>query len=80
MNTPVNAPFDAIDVSQLAYVRSIKSKELAELPREALASVEDVDALFVLTNGDGKRLAIIEGRDAAIAAAHANALQTVSLH
>lgn len=80
MNTQLTPPFDAIDVSQLAYVRSIKTKELAELPREALDSVEDVGALFVLTNGDGKRLAIVEGRDAAIAAARANALQPVSLH
>ncbi|MEM9937660.1 MAG: DUF1150 family protein [Pseudomonadota bacterium] len=80
MNEQVTTLFAAIDVSQLAYVRSIKTKELAEIPRDALDTVEDVNALFVLTNGEGKRLAIIEGHDAAIAAAHANALQPVSLH
>ena len=70
----------SIDVSRLAYIRAIKTREIAELPNEALEAVEDLESLFVLTNGDGKKLAIVEGHAAAIATAEANSLMPVSVH
>ena len=71
---------DAIDASKVAYIRAIRSRELAALPNEALESVHDLDRLYVLTNGDGQKLAIVEGREAAIAAAKANSLQPMLVH
>lgn len=71
---------DAMDARRFAYIRAIKSRELAELPNEALESVSDKGRLYVLTNGEGQKLAIIEGREAAIAAAYANALVPMSVH
>ena len=64
----------------LVYVRRIAEKELNGLPPEALDTVEDRDALFVLANGDGEQLAIVEGRDAAFAAARAHEMRPVSVH
>ncbi|MEL7040511.1 MAG: DUF1150 family protein [Pseudomonadota bacterium] len=70
----------ALDFSQFVYFRNINERELAELPEDALRGVEDLQALVVVTNGDGQKLAIIEGRAAAEAAAEAYKLQTVSVH
>jgi hypothetical protein len=64
----------------LVYVRRIAEDELAELTPEALDAVGDTDSLFVLANGDGLQLAIIEGRDAAFAAARAHEMRPVSVH
>ncbi len=70
----------ATDDSGMVYFRDINANEIAELPQEALNSIEDVDDLVVVTNGEGKKIAIIEGRDAALAAAEAYKLETVSVH
>ena len=64
----------------LVYIRQIAENELAELPEEAFDTVADRDALFVLSNGDGQQLAIVEGRDAAFAAARAHEMRPVSVH
>jgi len=64
----------------LVYVRRIAENELADLPQEALDSVNDRDSLFVLANGEGQQLAIVEGRDAAFAAVRAYEMQPVSVH
>ncbi len=80
MNMTTHKAADAIDVSKMVYIRAIRSRELAELPDNALDTVKDVNSLMVVTNGEGKKLAIIEGRDAAIAAAHAYSLEPVSVH
>lgn len=64
----------------LVYVRRIAENELDGLPPEALDSVNDRDSLFVLANGDGEQLAIVEGRDAAFAAARAHEMRPVSVH
>ena len=69
-----------LDYSRIAYIRAIEANELAALPREAFEQIDDIEALYVLTNGDGQKLAIVEGREAAIAAARANHLQPVSVH
>lgn len=80
MNTTVNNIETAIDTTKIAYIRAVNTREIAELPNEALEAVEDLESLFVLTNGEGQKLAIVEGRDAAIATAEANALMPVSVH
>ena len=46
----------------------------------AVAGVDDIEELVVVTNGEGQRLAIIEGREAAEAAAEAYKLEAVSVH
>lgn len=80
MKTPDTKFANGLDASRFAYIRAIKSRELAALPNEALESVEDLDRLYVLTNGDGQKLAVVEGREAAIATAKANSLLPVSVH
>ena len=72
--------FAGLDLSKLAYIRGIEPNEVAALPAEAFDVITDTDALFVLTNGEGQKLAIVEGRDAAVAAALSNNLQPVSVH
>lgn len=64
----------------LVYIRQIADNELAGLPEEAFETVADRDALFVLSNGEGEQLAIVEGRDAAFAAARAHEMRPVSVH
>jgi len=68
------------DFGQFAYIRSLEADEIAALPNEALSSVDDLDELFMIINGDGEKLAIVEGRAAALAAIEANALKPISLH
>ncbi|MEM8616156.1 MAG: DUF1150 family protein [Pseudomonadota bacterium] len=79
-NSIKNDPSLTPDVSRMIYIRAINEGELDALPDEALMGVQDTDALFVLTNGEGKKLAIVEGHAAAIATARANELMPVSLH
>ena len=71
---------DKPDDSRFVYFRNINELELAELPADALRGVEDLEDLVVVTNGEGQKLAIIEGLAAAEAAAEAYKLQAVSLH
>lgn len=80
MNTTIDKYADPLDATRIAYIRAVNTREIAELPNEALESVDDLESLFVLTNGEGKKLAIVEGREAAIATAEANALMPVSVH
>ena len=67
------------DLSRFVYFRNINERELAELPADALSGVDDVDELVVVTNGDGQKLAIIQGLEAAEAAAEAYQLHAVSV-
>ena len=71
---------DTPDFSRFVYFRNINERELAELPAEALRSIDDINDLVVVTNGEGQKLAIIEGREAAEAAAEAYKLEAVSVH
>lgn len=80
MNTITDKFEDTLDATKIAYIRAVNTREISELPNEALESVDDLESLFVLTNGEGKKLAIVEGREAAIATAEANALMPVSVH
>lgn len=80
MNDMMKSDAAALDFSRFVYFRNINARELAELPEDALKSVSDLDELVVVTNGDGQKLAIIEGREAAAAAAEAYQLQAFSVH
>lgn len=80
MNDMTKLTADAPDFSRFVYFRDINERELAELPAEALRNINDVEDLVVVTNGEGQKLAIIEGREAAEAAAEAYKLEAVSVH
>ena len=75
-STPIGA-----DTSTLVYVRPISEAELEHiLPANAIAELDAKEDLFAVHNADGQRLAIVEGRDAAFAAARAHKLVPTSLH
>ncbi|MEO1303940.1 MAG: DUF1150 family protein [Pseudomonadota bacterium] len=80
MNDQVKPTAGEHDFSRFVYFRNINELELAELPADALRGVNDIEDLVVVTNGEGQKLAIIEGRDAAVAAAEAYKLEAVSVH
>lgn len=80
MNDLVKPTAGELDFSRFVYFRNINELELAELPADALDGVDDLADLVVVTNGDGQKLAIIEGREAAEAAAEAYKLEAVSVH
>ncbi len=72
--------FPAAD-ERLVYIRALDLAEARRLlPPDALAEIDDVDGLFVVTSAEGQNLAIVEGRDAAYAAALAHDLRPVSVH
>lgn len=63
------------------YIRHVADGEVRSLlPPGALDDVADPDDLFVVASADGQRLAIVEGREAAFAAALANDLNPLSVH
>lgn len=69
------------EVEGLVYIRQMDADEVNEiLPPNALADVEDLEELFAVLSADGERLAIVEGRDAAFAAARAHSLRPLSVH
>ncbi|MEL7031937.1 MAG: DUF1150 family protein [Pseudomonadota bacterium] len=80
MNDLVKPTAGELDFSRFVYFRNINELELAELPADALRGVDDLEDLVVVTNGEGQKLAIIEGRAAAEAAAEAYKLEAVSVH
>lgn len=79
--TQTTEAFEAFNASQLVYVRPISQEELERiLPPNALEELETTEDLFAVHGSDGQRLAIVEGRDAAFAAARAHQLTPTSLH
>ena len=80
MNDMIKPNTDELDFSRFVYFREINERELAELPADALKGVNDLESLVVVTNGEGQKLAIIEGLEAAEAAAEAYKLEAVSVH
>ena len=77
-DTPTRDPFEA---GNLVYVRPIDTEEVEDLlPANALDQLEHTDDLFAVHDSDGRRLAIVEGRDAAFAAAREHELEPSSLH
>lgn len=80
MTTEINttSPFES---DSFVYIRHLDVGEVSGLlPPDALADIGDPDDLFVVSSADGQRLAIVEGRDAAFAACHANDLLPLSVH
>ena len=72
---------DLFEKEALVYIRQMDVGEVSGLlPPDALADVDDPDDLFMVFSADGQRLAIVEGRDAAFAACHANDLHPLSVH
>ncbi len=72
------APFEG---ETLVYIRHMEPAEIRGLlPPDALAEVDDPGDLFVVASADGQRIAIVEGRDAAFAAARAHDLKPLSVH
>lgn len=79
MTTPIET--DLFEKEALVYIRQMDVGEVSGLlPPDALADVDDPDDLFMVFSADGQRLAIVEGRDAAFAACHANDLHPLSVH
>lgn len=69
------------DESKLVYVRPLEQGELERiLPANTLAELGTTDDLFAVHDAEGHRLAIVEGREAAFAAARAHELTPTSLH
>jgi hypothetical protein len=68
------------DPRRLAYIRVIELAGFENLPNEARAAVSDPAALYVLSSAEGEKLAIIEGREQAFAAAAAHQLVPMSVH
>lgn len=72
---------DLFEKEALVYIRQMDMGEVSGLlPPDALADIDDPDDLFMVFSADGQRLAIVEGRDAAFAACHANDLHPLSVH
>ena len=66
---------------QLAYIKRLDDEAIYRLVEpNALEQVADPDDLFAVYGADGQPLAVIEGRDAAFAAARQHALTPVSVH
>ena len=71
-------PFDA---ENLVYIKRLEAEEACSIiPQNALDTVDLPDQLFALHAANGERIAIVEGRDAAFAAARANELKPFSVH
>lgn len=73
-----NDPFDG---KSFVYIRHMDAGELhGLLTPDVLADIDDPEDLFVVSSADGQRLAIVEGREAAFEACHANDLSPLSVH
>ncbi|MEO1475092.1 MAG: DUF1150 family protein [Pseudomonadota bacterium] len=69
------------DGDKIVYIRRLSAGEASELvPADDLHELGSADELFSVHNSDGDRLAIVEGRDAAFAAARAYDLRPRSVH
>ena len=76
-----NIDRNPFDVENLVYIKRLKAEEASEIvPPNALETVDHPNQLFSLHAASGERIAIVEGRDAAFAAARANELKPLSLH
>lgn len=73
------ATLAAIGDGQVAYLRPIKSDDIATIFPGAPAVVPGLN-LFALLSADGTPIIITDSRDAALANAWEHDLETVSLH
>lgn len=78
LNDEHKNPFER---ESLVYIRHLGADEVRELvPANALDGVEHPEDLFMVSSAEGERLAIVEGREAAFAAARLHDLKPVSVH
>ncbi len=82
MTTHTGEPVqDAFAEGRLVYIKPLDSDAAqAMIAPNALQDVGDLDDLFAVYGPDGQPLAIVEGREAAYAAAKAHSLKPASLH
>ena len=71
--------FAALGENRVAYIRAIRSEEVAFLSAEAPLLAPGY-RVFVLHAADGSPLLIAESREAAMANAASREIETVSLH
>lgn len=65
----------------LVYVRRLALEEARQIvPEDTFDTITEPEDLFSVHASNGKRLAIIEGREAAFAAARAHDLRPRSVH
>jgi len=81
MNTPILSPeaFAHLGDGRIAYVRSIRSEDLKRLFPQAPEVAPGLQ-LFALLSADGTPIMVTDSREAAIANARTNELETVSVH
>ncbi len=82
MKTELNEQHLAIlSAPNLVYVKPLDEQELERiLPADALEQWDRSSQVFALHNAEGDRVALVEGRDAAFAAARAHSLTPFSVH
>ncbi len=81
MTTNQTVPVDPFVRANMVYIRPLEEDEIETiLPPNVLAELDATEPLFAVHNANGDRIAIVEGRDAAFAAARAHSLQPTSLH
>lgn len=77
-NTP-NAELALAQTGRLAYVKPIRSEDVQQLFPQA-PTLQPGIQLFALLAGDGTPILLTDTREAALANAWAQDIQTVSLH
>ncbi len=71
----------ALGAKTLVYIREISARDaLADTPAPELAGLDPDAILYAVHAADGSRLAILDDRRAAFAAARGNELDPVSVH
>jgi hypothetical protein len=75
----VTQGFALIDDSQLAYVKEVRSEDVAKLYPEA-PLLEPGQRIFALHLADGTPIVLAESRESAVADASKHQLETLSLH
>lgn len=69
------------EAEPIVYIRHLGTDEVRDLvPANALEGIGHPDDLFMVSSAEGQQLAIVEGRDAAFAAARLHDLTPVSVH
>ena len=79
-NSPLSLEeFEHLGDGVVAYVKSMRSEDVAALFPQAPAIMPGIE-LFALLGADGSPMLLTDSKDAAIANAWENELETVSVH
>lgn len=71
----------ALGATDLVYIRAVSAREvLADTPLPQHSEVDPDAILYAVHAADGSRLAVLDDRKAAFAAARGNELNPVSVH